>query len=107
EDSNTRNWLGHHSWQLVRSLKAVQLLFFDAVFHLAPRAVILLIEPLGLAFPVGDHVARVGPVGVVLGFDDDAPLAIPAVGLVLKRPKEAHFLLNFLMLGCSVGLQLG
>jgi hypothetical protein len=45
--------------------------------------------------------------GVVLGFGDDAPRAIPTAGLVVKGPKEAHFLLGRFILRFGVGLQLG
>ena len=85
----------------------VELLLFDAVLHLAARAVNLVVEPLGFALQAGDQVRGVGAVRIMLGFGDDAPLAIPRVRLVLKLPKEPHFLLGFLMLSFGVGLQLG
>ena len=81
----------------------VELLFLDSVFGFPPRAVSLLIEGLGRPGPVSDHVARVGPISGVFGFDDHPSRPIPAARLIIKLPKEAHLLLAGLMLGLAVG----
>ena len=53
----------------------IQLLFFDAVFHVAACAVVFFVEPLGLGVglgQIGDDEAWVGAFGQVFGFGDDA-----------------------------------
>jgi hypothetical protein len=45
-------------------------------------------------------------VGVVLRFDDDAPFAIPRVGLVRELPKEPNLVPVLLVLGFGLCLQL-
>ena len=59
--------------------KEVGLLFFDAVFHVAARAVVGLVERRGVGVvfgQVGDDEARVGAFEEVFGFGDDATRAL-------------------------------
>ena len=53
-------------------------MFLDAVFQLASGAIEPVIEAFRPAGQVRHEVARVGPLGGVLGFDDDASFAVPA-----------------------------
>ena len=83
-----------------------ELLFFNAVFHLTSSAVNLVIDLLCIPSQIGHYKARVGSLGSVLGFGNNASLLIPAVGLILKPFEEADFLAAFSILTFGALLQL-
>src|SRR6202166_668493 len=58
---------------------------FDVIFRLAAPAIIILVEPAGVALrQIGDDEARVGPLRAGLDAGDDALDAAPARGPVVK-----------------------
>ena len=69
----------------------IKLLFFDPIFHIATRAVDVVIECPGVSAEVGDEVAGVASFGGVLGFPNDKSRAIPRSSLVVKPGEETRF----------------
>ena len=67
----------------------VQLQFLDAVFHVAPEHVEVVIDKLGLANQVGDHKALIGAQMGVFHLGDDPAGLVPGVRLVAEGSKEA------------------
>src|SRR5450631_1920668 len=58
---------------------------FDVIFRLAAPAIIILVEPAGVALhQIGDDQARVGPLRAGLDAGDNALDAAPARGPVVK-----------------------
>jgi hypothetical protein len=84
-----------------------ELLFFNAVFHLTPSTVELVVETLCAAAQISDDETRIGTLDRLLSFGDNASFSIPTLSLVLKLPKEANFLAAFSMLALGSLLQLG
>ena len=72
-----------------------ELLFFNAVFHLTSSAVNLVIDLLYIPSQTGHYKARVGSLGSVLGFGNDAPFLIPTTGPILEPFEEADFSRRF------------
>lgn len=71
--------------------KEIELLFFDAVFHITARTVDPVIKGVGVSSKIGDEVTRVASFGSVLGFTNHEPCPIPRPGLVVKPGKETLF----------------
>ena len=84
-----------------------ELLFFNAVFHLTSSTVDLVVDRLCAPDQVGDHKARVGSLGRVLGFGNNASLLIPTAGLILEPFEESDFLGAFSMFTFGALSQLG
>src|SRR6266478_749201 len=84
-----------------------ELLFFNAVFHLTSSTVDLVVEPLRAPDQVGDHKARVGSLGGVLGFGNNTSFLIPTAGPILEAFKEADFFAAFAMFTFGALPQLG
>jgi len=80
--------LAHHSCALVRSLKSPSCCSLMRVFYFAACAVKLVVESLRLPLETGHVITRVGFALAVFGFDNNAPIIIPSVGLVFKLTKE-------------------
>src|SRR3954454_16362664 len=65
---------------------------FDVIFGLAAPAIIILVEPAGVALlQIGDDEARVGPLRGDLDAGDDALDAAPTRGPVVKLFVTARF----------------
>ena len=84
-----------------------ELLFFNTVFHLTSSTVDLIVERLGSPDQIGDHKARVGSLGSVLGFGNNASLPIPTTGLIFELLKESDFLAGFSIFAFGALPQLG
>ena len=84
-----------------------ELLFFNAVFHLTSSTIDLVVEPLRVAEQVGDHKARVGSLGGVLGFGNNTSFLIPTAGPRHEAFKEANFFAAFAMFTFGALPQLG
>src|SRR5215469_1797087 len=83
-----------------------QLLFFNAVFHLTPGTVKLIVEGLAAALQVSDHVAGIGATITVFGLGDDSALLVPSLGLVLELTKQTHLAATLSVLALRPSLQL-
>jgi hypothetical protein len=71
--------------------KQVQLLVLDAIFHVAPGAVNLVIQEAVRLWQVGHHKTGIGAVRTVLGFNDDSARPVPAAGTVENCCKYTLF----------------
>jgi len=72
-----------------------ELLFFNAVFHLTSSTVNLVVNLLRVPHQIGDYKARVGSLGSVLGFGNNASLLIPTTGPIVEPFEESDFLAAF------------
>ena len=72
-----------------------ELLFFNAVFHLTSSTVNLVVDLFCVSSQIAHDKARVGALGRVLGFGNDAPLLIPTTGPILEPFEEADFSRRF------------
>jgi len=72
-----------------------ELLFFDAVFHLTSSTVDLVVDFLCVSNQIGDDKARIGSLGSVLGFGNNASFLIPTTGAIFEPFKESDFLAAF------------
>src|SRR3954462_10233718 len=70
----------------------VELVCFDQVLGLPPRAIDLVVERLGQARQIGDDEAAVGTLSPSLDARDDAALGIPAFGCVTEIAVAADLL---------------
>src|SRR3954471_6924613 len=70
----------------------VELVCFDQVLGLPPRAIDLVVERLGQARQIGDDEAAVGTLSPGLDARDDAALGIPAFGCVTEIAVAADLL---------------
>src|SRR6266403_1085545 len=84
-----------------------KLLFLDAIFHLAPRAVNLVVESLRATFQIGQNITRISAFYGVFGFRNDPSFPVPTLSLILKLSEEPHFFSAPLVLALSPFLQLG
>jgi len=84
-----------------------ELLFFNAVFHLTSSTVNLVVDHLCVPNQIGHYKARVGSLGSVLGFSNNASLLIPTTGPILEPFEESDFLAAFSILTFGALLQLG
>ena len=84
-----------------------ELLFFNAIFHLTSSTVNLVVDLLCVPSQIGHYKARVGSLGSVLGFGNDASLLIPTTGPILEPFEEADFLAAFSIFTFGALLQLG
>jgi len=73
-----------------------ELLFFNAVFHLPSSTVNLVVDRLCVPEQIGDYKARVGSLGRMLGFGNNASLLIPTAGPILEAFEESDFLAAFI-----------
>src|SRR4051795_7562438 len=90
---SSRNWLAVALRQEVRSEAGeVELVCFDQVLGLPPRAIDLVVERLGQARQIGDDEAAVGTLSPGLDARDDAALGIPAFGCVTEIAVAADLL---------------
>src|SRR5260370_30172824 len=71
--------------------KEPKLLFLDAIFHLTPRAVNLIVEGLGATFQIGQNITRLNAFYGVFGFRNDLSFPVPTLTLILKLSEEQHF----------------
>src|SRR5436189_5425293 len=81
---------------------------FDMIFRLAAPAVVILVEPAGVAlFEIGDDEARVRPLRAGLDARDDPLDPAPAGGAVVKLLVTARFaiLRRSLVAGFRAGLE--
>lgn len=76
----------------------LQLQFLDAVFHVAPEHVDVVIDKLGVAVQVGDHEALIGPQVGIFHLGDDPAGLVPGVRLVAEGGEEPLFLPRLLVL---------
>jgi len=72
--------------------KQVELLILDAVFHVTPCAVKLVVQVLTRLRQVGDHEAGVGTETAVLSLDDHSPRLVPAAGAIANRGEQTLLL---------------
>jgi hypothetical protein len=68
-----------------------ELQFFDAVFHIAPQQIEVIINELGVSAEVGDPEALVGNQASVFHLGDGAAGPAPGLGLIIKSRKQALF----------------
>ncbi len=59
--------------------KEPKLLFLDAIFHLTPRAVNLIVEGLGATFQIGQNITRISAFYGVFGFRNDLSFPVPTL----------------------------
>jgi hypothetical protein len=76
----------------------LQLQFLDAVFHVAPEHLEVVVDKLGAAHHVGDHEPLIGAQGGIFLLGDDPAGLVPGFHLVAKGGKEALFLSRLLVL---------
>ena len=76
----------------------LQFALLDAVFHLPPQDVDLVIDQLGAAPKVGDHKKDVGAQGAILHLGDEPAGPVPGVRLVAEGGKEVRFFSRLLVL---------
>src|SRR5512143_825014 len=69
--------------------KEVELLFLNAVFHVAPGTVALPIEDMGFAGEVRDDIPRIAPFRAVLSFDDYPAGLLPGLGGIVHLAEQA------------------
>ena len=82
-------------------------MFFDPVFHLTPRTIKVVVEPLRTAFQIGQHIARIDTPIALFRLGDAPPFLVPSLGLVLELTKESDFQTAAAILSLSAFLQLG
>ena len=75
----------------------IQLQFLDAVFHVAPEHVEVVVDKLGIAAQVGDYKALIGAQASVFHLGDDPAGLVPGIRLVHKGSQEALFFSSFLV----------
>jgi len=71
--------------------KETKLLFLDAIFHLAPPAINLVVESLRATFQIGQNITRISASEGVFGFRNDPSFPVPTLSLILKLSEEPHF----------------
>src|ERR1700731_1869544 len=71
--------------------KETKLLFLDAIFHPAPRAINLVVESLRATFQIGQNITRISASEGVFGFRNDPSFPVPTLSLILKLSEEPHF----------------
>lgn len=76
----------------------IQFQFLDAVFHIAPEYVDVVIDKLGVAAQVGDHEALIGAQVGIFHFGDDPAGLGPGVRLVAEGGEDLLFLPRLLVL---------
>ena len=76
----------------------LQLQFLDAVFHVAPEHVDVVIDKPWVAHQVGDHEALIGAQVGIFHLGDDPPGLVPGFRLVAEGGEELLFLPCFLVL---------
>jgi hypothetical protein len=59
--------------------KETKLLFLDAIFHLALRAINLVVESLGATFQIGQTITRISAFEGVFGFRNDPAFPVPTL----------------------------
>ena len=89
----------------MRSLK--RLLFLDAIFHLTPRAINLVLQSLRATFQIGQNITRISAFEGVFGFRNDPSFPVPTLSLILKLSEEPHFFSAPLVLALGPFLPLG
>src|SRR5258706_1516786 len=87
--------------------KETKLLFLNAIFHLAPRAINLVVERLRATFEIGQNITRISAFEGVFGFGNDPSLPVPTLSLILKLSEESHFFAAPLVLALGPFLHLG
>jgi hypothetical protein len=70
-------------------------------------AVDLVVESLSSPDQISDHKARIGSLGSVLGFGNNASLLLPSTGFIFEPFKESDFLDAFSMFAFGPPPQLG
>ena len=78
--------------------KEPELLFLDAILHLAARGVPSVVDSLRPILEIGHHEARVGPLPKMFGFDDDATFVLPGLGGVAHFVEAALLALEEILL---------
>src|SRR5690348_11008248 len=87
--------------------KETKLLFLDAIFHLTPRAINLVVESLRAIFQIGQNITRISAFEGMFGFRNDPAFPVPTLSLILKLSEESHFFSAPLVLALGPFLQLG
>src|SRR4030042_685656 len=72
--------------------KQSQLLLLDTVLSFPSQAIDLIVKLLRLARKVGNEKSRIGPLGKMLGLNDNATLFIPGGGGITEFPEQTLFL---------------
>jgi len=72
--------------------------FLDAVLHVASLAIQIVIQRLWIARQIRYHEARIGPLAVVLGLDDDSTFFVPRRGGIFDLGKNPLLLFRQLEL---------
>src|SRR5215472_12587168 len=84
-----------------------QLLFFNAIFHLTPCAVKLVVEGLAAPLQVSEHVTGIGAPIAVFGLSNHSAFLVPSFGLVLELSEQSHLAAALSMLALSSSLEPG
>src|SRR5258708_31124859 len=71
--------------------KETKLLFLDAIFHLTPGAINLVVERLRATFQIGQNITRISAFEGVFGFGNDPAFSVPTLSLILKLSEAPHF----------------
>jgi hypothetical protein len=78
----------------------IQLQFLDAVFHIAPKHVNVVIDKLGVAHQVSDYEALVGAQTGIFHFGDKPAGLVPGFCLIAEGGEESLFIPRLLILRC-------
>jgi hypothetical protein len=79
-----------------------QLQLLDAVFHVAPEHLKVVINELWITAQIGDHEPLVGAQTGIFHLGDDPAGLVPGLHLVAKGRKEPLFLSGFQVLGLGL-----